>query len=327
MSSPIKQPQLTVSDEIKSLPDGVETVAPSTSPASQPLLPPLIMEEILFGSAVHSERKGWKSKETTEQSDPNSKHKITSELEIGVAHQTPSNCITHTVTHALSPVSKCEEIFLDQASLELEACTSTKYSVPCNREPFEELDEDDLLFGLCPEDLSFSFNGSVCVEPTEISSKVKVCQMIEKNFKNEEKWCFQVPANSLSTVKSRPASELLLSSTPDKLSSADENNFGCTTTSTALSPPLLPPEIKRQQGTKSLDCGSLTNPVTLCSTPLHTDKIVYSRDFKRVKCEKTGNDIETFYGLPAKVKYCLQEYRGITKLYGLFSMIRYNLFW
>lgn len=147
----------------------------------------------------------------------------------------------------------------------------------------EGMDDDDILFGLCPEDLSFSFNNSVCVESSKTQCKPELRQTIS--------------TYSDCTGDKIPANTSLLPT------------FGPTSVLANTASSLIDLRVDDSESNKCLSRAG-GNDLKL---NVVTDKPVPRNDTKEIN-RLTGDG--TFYGLPAKVKECLEEHRGITQLYG-----------
>ena len=134
--------------------------------------------------------------------------------------------------------------------------------------------DEDLLLGLCPEDL-LNCSTSFC---TSLNDSASVGHIKCETFPAEVK-------------------------TP----SIESPNYPLTTNMVSLhSTPVHStpkPSIYKQQSTFNVPTDRLGSAID-SEAPIHTS---------RSQCSIPSN---TFYGLPLKVKQCMEEHRGITQLYG-----------
>ena len=134
---------------------------------------------------------------------------------------------------------------------------------------------DDILGGLCPEDLSFSFCNSSVLE-----------------------------CAGSSETKFDPVSSKVLTSASDKLSSVTSYttvNHTVVNEDSKVSKDLQEPmDFTSFQGTGFVKSSELLDSKLTVQSPLND----------------ASTKVETFYGLPLKVKEYFEEYRGIKQLYG-----------
>ena len=223
-------------------------------------------------------------------------------------------------------------------------------------------DNEDLLFGLCPEDLSFSLNNSMLVESAKTPS-VKTSSGSNRKLQ---------PTNTVFDIQSEGSKIHKMPGEHDRLvsqSTIDPSNKqqllttslekGSSTSFVPVSPLFNPkPQNSLQtqhsylvtHSTPLSNATSRANPILQeseeASSPLgchldntmhHTQGIIEHPPNKVIEhddgrgdffeevfvpespgvCEdKVSYPDGTFYGLPLTVKACLNEYRGIEKLYG-----------
>ena len=173
---------------------------------------------------------------------------------------------------------------------------------------WDEAEEEDTLFDLYPEDFSFILNSSAYLLPEGLEDRIsesagKNLNECTRNSGDQHSMVVigndQCDSAAITSIPISPTiSQAQLPLTP--------------------SPPLcysLPPP---HPSTSS----PLPPPHPSTSSPLNPHHPFTSSPLPpNVKLEQMAYPVNTFYGLPLAVQSLLEEYRGITKLYGKYNHV------